>query len=75
LKITKSIKQVNKAKIVKEIANIGCNKCPNCGTPLKHPTLFCKQWVDLIKGFMQIDCYKCEKCKCEWESEPYKTYD
>ena len=88
MKITKTNKDANNSKIRKEIANQGCNKCPCCGETRSFYEAMekggkfqgilnatCKNYCKGIfkMKYMQIDCYKCETCGAEWESEPYEV--
>lgn len=67
-------------------ANIGCNRCPNCGETRDHFKCLAngesggisggiyRSWTE---GFFRIKCmradvYKCYTCGTEWESEPYQ---
>ena len=87
MKITKTNKEVLNRNIRKERANIGCDVCPCCGENKTFSEYLnedvydkgindtiCKNYcVGLFKmKHMQIDCYKCETCGAEWESEPYE---
>lgn len=87
MKITKTgnlAAQLHNAKID---ANVGCQKCPCCGET-KDVLDYLEQGVtnkgimryayrSFAKGIfflriMKCDCYACETCGAEWESDPYK---
>lgn len=75
MKITKTSKRMSELKTAKEIANKGCDKCPCCGEIYNGLPLE-KSWYQgrlFRKGrYMKIDCYTCDSCGAEWESEPYE---
>lgn len=72
MRITKSSKDNKKYELLAIKANIGCEKCPECGNlnTTRIPTQ--KSWYSPLKGHMKVTCYKCEVCGCEYESEPFK---
>lgn len=88
MRITKTSKEANKFVIAKEIANKGCDRCPCCGETKSWGKymqegitskgilkgVINKTWVEGIFHMrnMKCDCYKCESCGAEWESEPYQ---
>lgn len=74
MKITKTSERAYQLKKAKEKANKGCKSCPCCGTPYIGIPLV-KSWV---KGFFkmehyEVQCYHCQYCGAEWESDPYLT--
>ena len=87
MKITKHADRVKYLKEVKEKANEGCNVCPCCGetrtfwecckTPGKSQGVsygYCVTWVTLFprcKAWRK-DCYSCDTCGAEWESDKYE---
>ena len=87
MKITKWSNEVNISNEKRIIANIGCNICPCCGE-VKDTFYYIKQGIlnkgifsgiqkSWIEGFfkmrhMKADCYYCETCGAEWESDPYE---
>lgn len=89
MKITKTGDRAALIKKYREKANAGCNVCPNCGEKESFLSYLNKRIYNkglssgcLSKtwatGFfkekhMAIDCYKCNTCGCEWESEPYEN--
>ena len=88
MKITKTNKDVNNSNIRKKIANQGCYICPCCGETKSFHDYVTESGIfkgildvtcrNYCKGFfkmkyMQVDCYKCETCGAEWESEPYEV--
>ena len=88
MKITKTNKMHNGAIARRTIANKGCDVCPCCGENkdaveymeegIFNKGIFSGIVKDYCKGFfkmkyMQIDCYSCETCGAEWESEPYEV--
>lgn len=76
MKITKTSDRAAFLKKAKENANKGCDKCPCCGENYKGFSPLIKTWYEggiLKKGkHMKIDCYTCESCGAEWESDPYE---
>lgn len=73
MKITKTSLQSKQFEENKRKANIGCEKCPECGKYPNHLPI-CTMWAKLtLRGFinMKKDFYYCE-CGCHWESEPYR---
>ncbi len=79
MKITKSINEIETLKSNYKIANKGCKKCPNCGHKNKFPSMISKTWFEGtgFLGFgkgksMKINCYMCDKCGTEWESDAYQ---
>lgn len=89
MKITKSGKKITQLNANKMLANIGCNVCPCCGeteNALKYISegiynkgifsgitrTFTKGSIIKLK-IMEVDCYRCETCGAEWESDPYEV--
>lgn len=75
MKITKSSKKIAQLKQNREKANMGCEKCPECGKvlPPNRPLMTLRYVKGLFKlKSMRIDCYNCEYCGCEWQSDPYE---
>lgn len=74
MKIKVSSDEVNRKKKLMEEATKGCDKCPECGKELGLYIPICKKWAKgLFKTkHMQINCYRCEECGCEWESDPFE---
>ena len=88
MKITKSGKKIAQLNTNKMLANIGCNICPCCGekkSMLEYVKegisnkgivsgLVSTTWTKGLFKFkhMQADCYKCETCGAEWQSDPYE---
>lgn len=84
MKITKSAKQVTAIQNERLQALQGCDKCPCCGEtkkwiPLIQSGGICRIGEKIeIKGIIHIrvyhiDCFECESCGAQWESEPYRT--
>jgi len=73
MKVTRSGEMVAFLKGEERKANIGCNKCPNCGEQ-NYGTLISKTWAEgwFKNRSMKVNCYSCDKCGCQWESEPYQ---
>lgn len=73
MKITKTANRVDYLNDLKNKANIDCNKCPHCGKEFKGFKTI-KQWAEgfFNTKYYQIDCYWCDECGCEWESEKYE---
>ena len=71
--ITKYKLNADSLREKKEIANLGCNVCPGCGTNFDGIPLM-KSWVEGIfkVKHMRADVYRCEQCGCEWESDKYE---
>lgn len=73
----------------KKIANRGCNVCPCCGETKSWTQymkegilnkgidggLICKAWAEGLfhTRYIRVDCYSCNTCGAEWESEPYES--
>lgn len=65
----------------KRIANIGCDRCPNCGQD-RFTSSFIKSGGGLSSGILvmdrfpvgsnYVDRYECLDCGCKWESDPYR---
>lgn len=86
MKITKTSDKALSLKNAREIANIGCNKCPCCGETKSHADYLFedinkgiirglqKTWVEGLFKMknMKCDFYHCLTCGAEWESEPYE---
>lgn len=88
MRITRSSKDVNRLTVSREIANMGCDRCPCCGETKTWDEyigkgiinkgiskgIISKSWVEGIFHMrnMKCDCYKCYSCGAEWESEPYQ---
>lgn len=88
MRITKTATHSALQQTAKEIANLGCNICPCCGetkTMMEYFNegvlnrgvfggLVCKTWAQGLfhTKHMQVDCYSCETCGAQWESEPYE---
>ena len=84
MKITKSKINQAVAKSNRELANVDCKECPECGEIRKYHregfscygifNATCKTWVTGFFKFRhkRIDCYHCYTCGCEWESEAYE---
>lgn len=88
MKITQTGDRAALVKKYKEKANTGRSVCPNCGEKESLLSYLDKRILNkgVSSGFiskswatgffktkyMQIDCYKCNTCGCEWESEPYE---
>lgn len=75
MKITKSPNQINSLKQKRELANVGCDICPECGQRnigISYYKAWCEcTWFFKIRH-IRIDCYACRKCGCHWESDPYE---
>lgn len=74
MKITKTPYEVISKNLKKEKANYGCYECPYCFAHGLDITVTYKTW---IKGLirmknMRVDCYYCNKCGSEWESDEYE---
>ena len=74
MKVTKDGDMINILNNNKKRANEECEKCPNCGIKSKFHGGVCKQWAEgLFKTkYYKIDCYSCEECGCQWESDKYE---
>ena len=73
MRITKTRDQVNNFERNEAIANFGCNTCPCCGNPV-WGSLVSRSWIE---GFfrtrhMKVNCYTCDSCGAQWESDPYE---
>lgn len=87
MRITKSGEQVWRERTAREIANTGCDKCPNCGetsgffTNLKYGQkggIMSAGYKSYCKGIFKmkvyrIDRYVCQTCGAGWESDPYEV--
>lgn len=88
MKVTRTPQDYEDRMTRKAIANRGCNVCPCCGETKNkmdyiaegifnkgvRSGLICKHWAQgiLRTKYMQIDCYSCDTCGAEWESEQYE---
>lgn len=74
MKITKHSDEVLRKKKAEEEANKGCDKCPCCGAPHERFLGSCRTFFGgfLFTKYLQVDCYWCNKCGAEWESDPYE---
>ncbi len=74
MKITKTNKEVSNYQQEKAKANAGCDVCPCCGTTNIQPYMLPIHVVE--ERFWKsraytVDCYKCDNCGAEWQSDPY----
>lgn len=76
MKITRSSDTVKLSSSNRTIANKGCEKCPECGHVSKFGGGVCKSWAEGIfkTRYYRVDCYSCNECGCQWESEKYEHY-
>ena len=87
MKITKYSNEALKLKTERDNANIGCSICPCCGETndtlsyikagVLNKGIFSgiqRSWVEgfFKMRYMKADCYYCETCGAEWESDPYE---
>ena len=85
MRITKTATHSAMQKTAKEIANLGCSICGETKTMIVYFNegvlnrgvfggLVCKTWAQGLfrTKHMQVDCYSCETCGAQWESEPYE---
>lgn len=77
MKVTKTSDRASFLKIAKSNANKGCSKCPCCGKAYNRLLLPpIKTWYEggfFKKGkSMKVDCYTCDSCGAQWESDPYE---
>ena len=76
MKITKTSDRASFLKMAERNANKGCNKCPCCGEAYNSLFPAQKTWYKgglFKKGkHMRVDCYHCDSCGAEWESDPYE---
>ncbi len=77
MKILKTNTDVLNANKEREIANVGCGKCPCCG---EEENIFSFQVrTERCKGifspliFANVDTYTCNVCGAKWESELYSV--
>ena len=88
MKITKTSEKIAQLNANKMLANIGCKVCPCCGETenaleyisegIYNKGIFSGVTRTFTKGIiklkvMEVDCYKCETCGAEWESDPYEV--
>lgn len=56
-------------------ANKGCDICPCCGNKnVRHsldPFTYTKGFL-FWKKYYRIDCYKCNNCDAQWQSELFE---
>lgn len=83
MKITKDSRDASKLKSDKTRANAGCDVCPCCGENkycweyhslsrgLSAP--ISRAWSEGVfkPKFFKVNCYRCNTCGAEWESDPY----
>lgn len=88
MKITRTNRDVLSAEQRREIANAGCWVCPCCGETKKETDYFKegiynkgifgglirKTWAEGLfrRRYMQVDCYTCNTCGAQWESDAYE---
>jgi len=88
MRITRTAQEVSSAKMNRVIANLGCKACPCCGETKSSTQylsegvydkgifggLICRTWSEGLfrPRYMRVDCYSCETCGAQWESEPYE---
>lgn len=77
MQITKTSDRAAYLKQARRVANDGCDKCPCCGETYRGffaPPV--RAWYE--RGLFRtgrhvaVDCYTCDACGAEWESDPYE---
>lgn len=89
MKITRNSDMFASQQARRNFANAGCQKCPCCGETKTSSEylregvynkgivggMICKTWAEgwFRTRYMRVDCYSCETCGAQWESEAYET--
>lgn len=71
MKITLTAEQAANFKNTRELANKGCKVCPCCHTG-SHTSYVYWTRIGLFHAY-RADCYNCEKCGAEWQSDWYRV--